>query len=43
LDLVFYRGSAIKLGSESDGEEKWLEIPHPRLIEREFVLRPLAE
>jgi 2-amino-4-hydroxy-6-hydroxymethyldihydropteridine diphosphokinase len=35
IDLLLYADSVVK----TDG----LEIPHPRLIERRFVLEPLAE
>jgi 2-amino-4-hydroxy-6-hydroxymethyldihydropteridine diphosphokinase len=35
LDLLLYGGEQI--------EENGLEIPHPRLAERRFVLEPLAE
>lgn len=47
LDLVFYGHRVVKIGNEADEEDeygiKWLECPHKRLREREFVLRPLAE
>lgn len=47
LDLVFYGHRVVKIGNETDEEDeygiKWLECPHKRLREREFVLRPLAE
>jgi dihydroneopterin aldolase/2-amino-4-hydroxy-6-hydroxymethyldihydropteridine diphosphokinase/dihydropteroate synthase len=43
LDLVVYGDQIIKIGTANDEEGKWLEVPHPRLGEREFVLRPLAE
>lgn len=36
IDILFY-GSKVW----NDGEK--LEIPHPRIAEREFVLRPLCE
>ncbi|MDQ7773772.1 MAG: 2-amino-4-hydroxy-6-hydroxymethyldihydropteridine diphosphokinase [Elusimicrobiales bacterium] len=35
IDILFYGGGRLKLPG--------LEIPHPRLAEREFVLAPLAE
>ncbi len=35
LDLLFYGDAVI--------EEQGLEVPHPRLHERRFVLTPLAE
>jgi len=35
LDILFYESAAI--------HEKGIEIPHPRLSERRFVLIPLAE
>ncbi|MSR77900.1 MAG: 2-amino-4-hydroxy-6-hydroxymethyldihydropteridine diphosphokinase [Candidatus Omnitrophica bacterium] len=35
LDLIFYGDQVI--------EDRGLSIPHPRLHEREFVLRPLAD
>ena len=47
LDLIFYGDQTIHLGTPGDAEDLdgvgWLECPHPRLAEREFVLRPLAE
>ena len=35
LDLLLYGSEVV--------DEPWLEIPHPRLHERRFVLEPLAE
>lgn len=35
LDILLYEGEVVSL--------PFLEIPHPRMCEREFVLRPLAE
>lgn len=35
LDILIYGNKRIKT--------KYLEIPHPRMCEREFVLRPLSE
>ena len=35
LDLLYYGGEVIR--------EPGLEVPHPRLLERDFVLVPLAE
>jgi 2-amino-4-hydroxy-6-hydroxymethyldihydropteridine diphosphokinase len=35
LDLLFYGNSVIRSGE--------LEVPHPRLAQRRFVLAPLAE
>jgi len=35
LDILFYANSVIKT--------KNLVVPHPRLFEREFVMRPLSE
>ncbi|WVQ71053.1 dihydropteroate synthase [Cryptococcus sp. DSM 104548] len=47
LDLIFYGRRVLKIGSENDAEDadgvRWLECPHARLDEREFVLRPLAD
>jgi len=46
LDLLFYGQEMVRLGEPGDeGDEgvDWLECPHPRIAEREFVLRPLAE
>lgn len=35
LDVLYFGGRSI--------EQPGLSVPHPRMIEREFVLRPLAE
>ena len=38
LDLLFYGQEVLRID-----EDLWLELPHPRIAEREFVLRPMAE
>lgn len=43
LDLVFYGNQKVMLGEPGDGRGKWIHVPHPRWIEREFVLAPLVE
>jgi dihydroneopterin aldolase/2-amino-4-hydroxy-6-hydroxymethyldihydropteridine diphosphokinase/dihydropteroate synthase len=47
LDLVLYGDQVVRHGSPGDAEDEdgvgWLECPHPRVGEREFVLRPLVE
>ncbi len=35
IDILFF--------GDLDYHDKWLEIPHPRLTERRFVLEPLAD
>ncbi|RSH87120.1 trifunctional dihydropteroate synthetase [Saitozyma podzolica] len=47
LDLVLYGDQVVRHGSPGDAEDEdgvgWLECPHPRVGEREFVLRPLVD
>lgn len=40
LDILLYNNETIQISETSVGA---LEIPHPRLPEREFVLRPLVD
>lgn len=47
LDLLSHGDGSTRIGSPGDKEDDvgvgWLECPHPRIAEREFVLRPFAE
>lgn len=41
LDILYYDDTVSE--SHERGEERWLQVPHKNIQEREFVLRPLAE
>lgn len=43
IDILYFGGLIISSGKESDGEGKWLTIPHERLKQRKFALVPLLE
>ncbi|KAM0789125.1 hypothetical protein ACM66B_003179 [Microbotryomycetes sp. NB124-2] len=44
LDLLYFDEVMIDTRKEREQhQEMWLEVPHPRIAEREFVLRPLVD
>lgn len=47
LDLILYGDEVVKIGTRGDAADAdgvaWLEVPHASVMEREFVLRPLAD
>lgn len=45
LDILMYDDLAMdtRNAGASSEDERWLAVPHPRIAEREFVLRPLVE
>ena len=44
LDILFYDNEVFTAGDREDAaDERWLQVPHASVAEREFVLRPLVE
>ena len=43
LDLIFYGEEVISAWHLLNGARHFLEVPHPRMHEREFVLKPLMD
>jgi len=41
LDILFYDRQVLE--THDSGPDRWLQVPHKSIQEREFVLRPLAE
>ena len=43
LDILFYNKLILNIPKQSESDDRWLQIPHISIAEREFVLRPLVE
>ncbi len=43
LDLLDYNGQVLEGEGETEGHQKPLELPHPGISQRLFVLEPIAE
>ncbi|KAK4047923.1 trifunctional dihydropteroate synthetase [Microbotryomycetes sp. JL201] len=43
LDLLYFDQVKMDTRKGNREDDMWLEVPHPRIAEREFVLRPLVD
>ena len=43
LDILFYESDVLDIQGDAGGRQRPLQIPHPGVADRDFVLRPLCD
>ena len=43
LDILFYESDVLEIQGDAGGRQRPLQIPHPGVADRDFVLRPLCD